>query len=196
MFRNIWNYIFFKLKNPLTITTSQISLNIISCQDEAGNKISTTVCSTYLRPRAQPNNGCSNLVRNIKYILSYVNPTGIIEAGLDVTFFSYDLTSTSRARQSFEVLFIPSSVPLVINFYLYLNCLCKLNATLTTTKRSTTIRWRTVSWAAIRVTRRASLCKRRATRMSKMDSLIWVPIRMERVLVMIVAEAKSTLATI
>ncbi len=102
------------VQNPLTVTTAQIPLNIISCQDESGNKISVTVCATYLRPSKQAtNSACSNLVKSVKYILSYSNPAGIVEAGLDVTFFSYDLTSTSRARQSFQVLFIPSTVPLV-----------------------------------------------------------------------------------
>ena len=56
---------------------------------------------------------CTNLVKEIRYILSFKNPTGLISANVDVVFFNDAQTKQANLNQYFSVFFIPSSVPLV-----------------------------------------------------------------------------------
>jgi hypothetical protein len=88
--------------------------------DGSGNAIPNLTCATLLKPARQSGvniNLCFYLIKSVKYILRYSNPTGVIEAGVVVTFANYDLTTSSKLQQSFQVLFIPSSVTLVTHSF-------------------------------------------------------------------------------
>lgn len=91
------------------------NINIRSCSFEDGSQIPAQDCKTsYLQPTLL-NNVCNNLVKSITFIFRFKNPSGIIEAGVDVVFFNYAnlQTSSVSVEQKFKVLFIPDTVTLV-----------------------------------------------------------------------------------
>jgi len=77
------------------------------------NSLSSTVSS---------DGSCTNLVKEIRYILSYQNPTGLISAYVDVVFFNDAQTKSAsfKPNQYFSVIFVPSTVSFVkkLNFSL------------------------------------------------------------------------------
>lgn len=95
-------------------TSGLVNLQIISCRDQNG-VLNVAQCATYLQPSLL-GQVCSHLIKSLTYVIRYSNPTGILQAGLDVTFFSYNMASTGTVRvsQDFDIVFIPRSVALVI----------------------------------------------------------------------------------
>lgn len=70
---------------------------------------------TILNPTLN-NDICKNLVKKITYIFQYTNPIGLTNTFIDVEFFDdYDTTSTTAKQltQSFNILYVPSTVSLV-----------------------------------------------------------------------------------
>ena len=109
-----YNYAF--LQNPSNPLGDLVPIKISFCQDDSGNSIPVSQCATYLQPSVSGTK-CNNLVQRVVYILRYRNPTGIVEAGLDVTFFSFNLNANaaSVSEQKFEVVYIPNDI--AINDY-------------------------------------------------------------------------------
>lgn len=90
-----------------------IQITSFTCFNEDGTNLQN--CQN-LVPAVSGNN-CNNLVKSLKYIFRYDysnNVGGIVEAGIEATFFTQNnyLTSKSNVLQDFSVFFIPSNIKL------------------------------------------------------------------------------------
>jgi hypothetical protein len=93
-----------------TTTTYLIPITAYKCTFEDGTVISN--CQTQL-PSTGGTTTCLNLVKSVTYILRYDSTVGgVIEAAIEAVFFNYAsyATSSVNVKQTFRIVYIPSSV--------------------------------------------------------------------------------------
>ena len=76
-----------------------VSVELRTCTDPNQSEIPNCQISTQ---------GCSNMVKSLKYIFAYTNPFGISEAYLDVEFINVDPADLKPIRQTFEIVYVPA----------------------------------------------------------------------------------------
>jgi hypothetical protein len=100
------------------LTTEFTDVAIKFCRNEKGEELPLKTCTENVRPKLdqQNNNLCRYLVKSLKYILRFNASQGVVEAGIDVTLFDFDLTTQNgKIKQDFELVFIPETIA-IVNF--------------------------------------------------------------------------------